>query len=316
MLTQLGRAIGASVMSGAVALWLTAAGQASQTPASPTAAGGQGPPAARELVGPETCLTCHEDKALTGTAHGRRADPRTPMAKEGCESCHGPGQAHVDAGGDRTKIVRLTALAPREASERCLACHNRSQHALFESSAHNSRNVSCVTCHSVHAPKSERAQLKTVTQVETCAQCHRQQAMKIRRTAHMPLREGKLECSSCHNPHGSDNVKLLRVGTSVNESCTSCHAEKRGPFLWEHAPVRENCTTCHDPHGSSNDRMLVAKAPMLCQRCHAHTRHPSTIYDLTNVTVAKSNRIFGRSCVNCHSNVHGSNHPSGKTFLR
>ena len=73
----------------------------------------------------------------------------------------------------------------------------------------------------------------------------------------MPVREGKMSCSTCHNPHGSiSNVKALRVGSSVHEACTTCHTEMRGPVLWEHAPVRENCATCHDPHGSSNDRML------------------------------------------------------------
>jgi DmsE family decaheme c-type cytochrome len=133
----------------------------------------------------------------------------------------------------------------------------------------------------------------------------------------MPVREGKMECSSCHNPHGSQNVKLLREGNSVTESCVSCHAEKRGPFLWEHAVVRENCVTCHDPHGSNNDRMLTAKVPMLCQRCHIHSRHPATIYDSTAVNVSKSNRVVGRACLNCHSQVHGSNHPSaGKVFMR
>jgi DmsE family decaheme c-type cytochrome len=138
-----------------------------------------------------------------------------------------------------------------------------------------------------------------------------------RAVAHMPVREGKMSCSSCHNPHGSiSNVKALKVGSSVSESCTSCHTEMRAPMLWEHAPVKESCATCHDPHGSSNDRMLAVRMPMLCQRCHVATRHPSSIYDKDEITVNKSNRMFGRSCVNCHSNVHGSNHPSGQFYMR
>ena len=56
----------------------------------------------------------------------------------------------------------------------------------------------------------------------------------------------KMECTTCHNPHGAQNVKMLREGTSITEACASCHAEKRGPFLWEHAVGRENCVTCHD----------------------------------------------------------------------
>jgi DmsE family decaheme c-type cytochrome len=129
------------------------------------------------------------------------------------------------------------------------------------------------------------------------------------------VREGKMECTSCHSPHGSTNVRLLRAGNWINESCVSCHAEKRGPFLWEHAAGRESCVSCHDPHGSSNDRLLVAKMPMLCQRCHIGTRHPSTIYDGVQLN-ARSNRLVGRACINCHQNIHGSNHPSGNWFTR
>jgi DmsE family decaheme c-type cytochrome len=186
---------------------------------------------------------------------------------------------------------------------------------LWNGSAHDARNLACSTCHSVHEPKSVKAQLRVATEAELCASCHKTQATKIRRVSHMPVFEGKLECSSCHNPHGSTNVRLLRVGNWINETCVSCHTEKRGPFLFEHAAGRESCVTCHDPHGSTNDRMLVARPPMLCQRCHIGTKHPSTIYD-NNAVESRSNRIIGRGCVNCHQQIHGSNHPSGQQFLR
>ena len=120
---------------------------------------------------------------------------------------------------------------------------------------------------------------------------------KVHRSSHMPVREGKMECTTCHNPHGSQNVKMLREGNSINEACATCHAEKRGPFLWEHAAGARSCVTCHDPHGSNNERMLVAKLPMLCQRCHVSSRHPATIYENTQVNVSKSNRAVGRACV-------------------
>jgi DmsE family decaheme c-type cytochrome len=133
----------------------------------------------------------------------------------------------------------------------------------------------------------------------------------------MPVREGALTCSSCHNVHGSTNVRLLRAGTTVDESCTSCHADKRGPYLWEHAPVSESCVTCHDPHGSNNERMLVSKVPFLCQRCHVTSRHPPTVYEgyLLNNS-QNANKIYARGCVICHQMVHGSNAPSGKALLR
>ncbi len=301
----------------AIALWV-ASTTAATGASDPKRAAGPAPAAqSGEFVGADTCVTCHEKEGqgYGATPHARTKDPRSPASAQGCETCHGPGKAHVDAKGDKTKIKSFTSISPREVSDTCTSCHNRNNHTNWQGSAHDSRNMSCVTCHSVHAAKSEKAQLRKVSQAETCQQCHRKEMLKFQRSAHMPVREGKLECSSCHNPHGSTNVKMLRAGNTVNESCVSCHSEKRGPFLWEHAPVRDGCTTCHDAHGSSNDRMLVAKAPMLCQRCHVATRHPATIYDAVAVST-KNNRIIGRACVNCHSNIHGSNHPSGQRFAR
>jgi DmsE family decaheme c-type cytochrome len=280
----------------------------------------QAPPAHPPgYVGSDTCLACHDDKAQTlkGTPHAQAKNPRSPEATQGCESCHGPGQAHVDDDA-KGHIRKFGEIKSGEINQTCLSCHNRGEHAGWEGSTHERRDLNCTTCHSVHSPKAASHQLVKATETQLCATCHRLQVAKTERAvAHMPVREGKMSCSSCHNPHGSiSNVKALKVGSSVNETCYSCHAEMRGPVLWEHAPVRENCTTCHDPHGSSNDRMLAVRMPMLCQRCHVASSHPSSIYDNNAITVKKSNRMFGRSCMNCHQNIHGSNHPSGQFFMR
>lgn len=297
--------------------------QPGKAQAQPAAAGG-------DYVGESTCLTCHQniEKSYHATAHGRAWDSRTPAATtHGCETCHGPGRAHVDAGGDKTKIRVFSTLTPTEASSTCTTCHNRGTHLLWANSPHENRQVGCLSCHGIHTFKSEKAQLKRATEVELCATCHRDKTQRVLRTSHMPVQSSAtasrashgvvMTCTSCHNPHGSANVRMLKTGSDINESCTTCHADKRGPYLWEHAPVVENCVTCHDPHGSSNDRMLVAKLPMLCQRCHVTSRHPPTPYDryvLQNTT--GSNRIAGRGCVNCHQNIHGSNSPSGEAFIR
>jgi DmsE family decaheme c-type cytochrome len=292
---------------------------ATKTPAS-TSSASQAPAPTPQAgyVGSDTCTSCHtEGDSLKGTPHAQAKNPRAPAAIHGCESCHGPGQAHVDddAKGHIRKFGQIKAA---EINETCLTCHNRGTHAGWEGSAHDRRNLSCTTCHSVHSPKSSEKQLVKKTQTEVCATCHKLQVAKTERAvAHMPVREGKMSCSSCHNPHGSiTNIKNLKTGGSVAELCVSCHTEMRGPMLFEHAPVRENCATCHDPHGSSNDRMLVSRLPMLCQRCHVASSHPATLYDKDQITTNKSNRMFGRSCVNCHSNIHGSNHPSGQFFMR
>ena len=250
-------------------------------------------------VGAETCVGCHTgyDATVNATKHGFKGNARTPMANQGCESCHGPGEAHV-------------------ANAQCQTCHNRGEHALWDGSQHENRNVKCADCHSVHSSQGP-VLMRAKTQQLTCAKCHQGITNKQQRFNHMPVREGKMACSSCHNVHGSVNVKLLRAGTTVDQSCTSCHTEKRGPFLWEHAPVVDSCTTCHDSHGSNNDRMLVTKMPFLCQRCHVTSRHPPTVYEgSTLMTSQNANKIYGKSCANCHQQVHGSNHPNGKFFLR
>ena len=278
-----------------------------QPPASTQAAG---------YVGEDTCLTCHDGQSYRGTAHALKSNQKTPASTHGCESCHGPGKAHVDAGGDPALIQDLTKLPAREASAVCATCHDRGTHALWDGSPHDQRNVSCVTCHSVHAGKGDK-QLKAATQPELCASCHRNIVNRQHRFSHMPVREGRMQCSSCHNVHGSSNVRLLKTGTTVDESCTSCHTEKRGPYLWEHAPVADSCVTCHDPHGSNNDRMLVARQPYLCQRCHVTSRHPPTVYEgFLLGSSTNANKMVGKGCVNCHQQIHGSNAPSGQFFLR
>jgi DmsE family decaheme c-type cytochrome len=263
-------------------------------------------------AGIETCQTCHEDvvTAFKDTIHGKKGfELRSDKA---CETCHGPAAAHVEAQGDKTKIKSVALLSSEEKSEMCLQCHEKGGKMFWVGSVHDSRGIACQTCHSVHNSKSEKYQLKQTQETDLCFSCHKQKASQFLRASHHPIREGKVSCSDCHNPHGAQNESLIDAD-SVAEKCYQCHAEKRGPFLWEHVPVREDCSICHEPHGSNHLKLLNAKEPFLCQRCHSDTRHPGTLYDRTQVL---SSRLFNRSCSNCHSTIHGSNHPSGKTFLR
>jgi DmsE family decaheme c-type cytochrome len=153
---------------------------------------------------------------------------------------------------------------------------------------------------------------------------------KMQRTSHHPVREGKMTCASCHNPHDGSRPKMMKAD-SVNELCYKCHTEKRGPFLFEHAPVREDCVTCHEPHGTNQERLLVAKQPYLCQRCHYSAHGQNINMDNNNtlrgVPVAappvngvnqttRSSRAIERSCKQCHITIHGTNHASGRAFVR
>jgi len=274
------------------------------------------PAAAQEegYVGREACVACHEQEvaALKETNHGQKGFEM--RSTRSCETCHGPGKAHVDSGGSKGTIKNPAKLPKDEKTAICLGCHDRGTKLMWQGSPHDTPTIGCEDCHSVHKPKTEKAQLKAESEPELCFACHKQKKSQFNRASHHPIREGKMECSACHNPHGSQTDKLINAN-SVTEQCYKCHAEKRGPFLWEHIPVREDCLNCHDPHGTNHLRMLKAKEPFLCQRCHADTRHPGTLYDQTAVN-SVSSRIFVRSCTNCHQQMHGSNHPSGNLFFR
>lgn len=282
-----------------------------------------------DYVGSDTCVTCHEDQGrrFHNTAMGKvMAHPRTPDEAHGCESCHGPGRAHVEAGGGKETIpVRFTADSTNTVAEKnaaCLQCHSRGEQLFWRGSPHESRAMACVDCHQAHqeqrqslshearfnSPLTENRSLKE-TQPELCLRCHQMRRAQLQRSSHMPYREGKVTCTSCHNPHGTPNPTQLRQ-TTINENCLSCHTERRGPFLWEHPPVMENCANCHEAHGSSNPQLLKMRMPRVCDSCHDSSRHPTT------PTLLNSVRDFNRGCTNCHSAIHGSNHPSGNAFLR
>jgi DmsE family decaheme c-type cytochrome len=276
-----------------------------------------GPPEA--YVGAELCKACHEPafNRFSHTKMGRLFlnQPRTEKERMGCENCHGPGKAHVEAGGTQPMPVAFTKKGKETVEVRnavCLQCHERTARLFWEGSSHESRDVACTNCHKVMEDVSPKSQLARVTELETCGQCHVDKRTQQYRTSHMPLLEGKMTCSSCHNPHGSVTPALLKEN-SINETCYTCHAEKRGPFLWEHAPVVESCANCHDPHGTNNERMLKVPRPRVCQQCHIETRHPTRPYGLDTPSLKF---VLGRSCASCHLAIHGSNHPSGFAFTR
>jgi DmsE family decaheme c-type cytochrome len=259
----------------------------------------------------EQCKSCH-DTAVAGMLGTRHAG-----LEKSCDSCHGDTSEHLKSNlekGEPGPIAnKFTTMKADAVNSACLQCHDNGHQANFAGSAHDRRNVSCTSCHSVHAFKSTKAQLKTSRDAETCYTCHTNIRQKQMRASHHPVREGLMTCASCHDPHDGTKQKLVSANY-VNEKCLECHTEKRGPFLWEHAPVRENCMTCHDAHGSNHEKLLQAKQPFLCQRCHLNTRHPGTLYDGRNastVLAAASNRAVEHGCRNCHQNIHGGNAPSG-----
>jgi DmsE family decaheme c-type cytochrome len=285
------------------------AAQQQQSPAAPPAAS-----ASQAYAGSDVCMACHTEVAehLEMTPHGKGAFAR--LSDLGCETCHGPGAAHAEDPDNPALHPRVDKLSITQQSAVCQKCHDGGQQFFWKGSRHETRGLSCISCHSVHSPKSEKAQLKSATEPEQCFTCHKDTRAETWKTSHHPIREGKIACADCHNPHGSPTPKMIRAA-SINDQCYTCHAEKRGPFLWEHPPVRENCVTCHAPHGSNHIKLQKTSVPYLCQQCHANTRHPGTLYDAFRAPTLEnpatgSNRLFNRACLDCHAAVHGSNHPS------
>jgi DmsE family decaheme c-type cytochrome len=242
---------------------------------------------------------------------------RTPQEANACESCHGPGKAHVDAGGGKGKGGLITfAKNDKTPVEKrnavCLTCHTKGARIFWKGSTHESRNVACTNCHTLMENVSDKSQLAKVNEIETCGTCHQQKKAQIWRSSHMPVREGKMTCTSCHNPHGTVTPALLKE-PSVNDTCFTCHAEKRGPFLWNHEPVLESCSNCHDPHGTNHEPMLKLAKPRLCQQCHSEAQHASRPY---GPIATQQKFVMGRSCNDCHVAIHGSNHPAGFRLTR
>jgi predicted CXXCH cytochrome family protein len=275
------------------------------------------------------CAACHEGhaKVFAGTVHGKVQNGSSVS----CESCHGSGTEHIAGGGDAGKIKNPGKMNPSQASATCMQCHSQiKEHATWRGSKHESAGLSCLSCHNVHPsktagvssnrlfgsfrePVAQAKLLKASSVSDTCYSCHTDvRKAQYQRSTHLfrnEDREHTVNCSSCHEPHGSIGPKMMRTA-STTETCYRCHTDKRGPFLWEHAPVREDCATCHKAHGSNNVALLQARTSSLCQQCHIQGRH-QTVAARPNATW-----VFNRACTQCHPAVHGSNHPSGINLQR
>jgi DmsE family decaheme c-type cytochrome len=261
-----------------------------------------------DYVGSETCVTCH-----TAEAKNFDSSPHAKLALEHggkgvtCESCHGPGKAHVESGGDKTKILDLAGANTKTVDATCLGCH-AGAHPNFLRSPHAKANVSCISCHSVHQAAPETAMLKA-SQPALCFQCHTDVKPAFDMTFHHKINEGLIKCSDCHDPHGTFGNNNLKSTADQNAICAKCHTETRGPFVYEHAVVKaEGCLGCHTPHGSQNARLLnMPNVNTLCNQCHSPVAS-ATVHGMS----AGSSELT--PCTSCHTYIHGSN--INPAFLR
>jgi DmsE family decaheme c-type cytochrome len=284
-------------------------------------------------VGSEACLECHEDYANDrhNNVHMRIASFEAYGYQHGCEGCHGPGSVHADE-GDVEKILRFgkDGLAIDEVAGVCTTCHQAGVQMNWAYSEHALSDVTCTCCHNIH--NNPEKHLLAEKELDLCVSCHVSQKAKMNYMSRHPLKEGKMTCDSCHQPHGSATGAegMLKTDERLNDLCLECHARYQGPFVFEHAPVTESCLECHEPHGTVANNLLRQNEPFLCLQCHEahfHANREGTIGDLTRGGVQDAydnltpHTVEGRDphdwavgyltkCTTCHQSIHGSDLPS------
>jgi len=291
-------------------MWGAAAAAQTPTPPAPVASSSAAP--APAYAGSEACALCHEDIArdFRQNPHFAVDSGRTKKSHakgrqgQGCESCHGPGQAHMEGGGDLSEVFVFKRVSAARVNEQCLICHaGDATHAGRLMGSHNRNQIACTGCHVVHHATGRKLLASPANVL--CQGCHRDVQAEFMRPYRHKLQEGAVACVDCHNPHGDIPPHDLRRAFANDAVCVKCHGDKRGPFPFEHAPVRlEACSTCHEPHGSANPRMLVrANVSLLCLECHTSNLSamgvtPPAFHDLRTARY--------QNCTVCHSKIHGS----------
>jgi len=277
-----------------------------------------------DYIGTDNCLkACHEhDKRRRDfdlSTMGAQLSRESGMPLVNCESCHGPGSLAIEditpkklqadaAAGKKTScnyktFVDMKKLPAQAKSLICLKCHTAN--ATFNlhnwnAGGHNMANVACSDCHNIHAGHNLKVSPRETAAM--CYRCHQDIKAAFALPNHHPVPEKKVFCTDCHDPHGGIAEKSLRKDT-VKATCTQCHAEKEGPFVFEHADTMEDCRACHTPHGSVNNNLLVQREPFLCLQCHR--THPIGATD-----TRETKRAFYTRCTDCHSQIHGTDQPS------
>ena len=325
----------------AVTLWAGAGSFSKSTaaakPADARNTDTRGVKADENYVGSDACKDCHEDQAKNylHTAHAKLTAEGSWKGKvTGCESCHGPGKAHI-AEGDPAKIISFKNKSSKAVSESCLTCHaGREEHNNFRRGEHWRNDIGCTECHSPHGESTERnrassiafvseansqkpgfstLKLLKVSEPQLCLGCHSEVKHQFNQPFHHKVLEGAMKCTDCHNAHGGFELKQARLATGADAVCMKCHADKQGPFAFEHAPIKtEGCVSCHTPHGASNARLLrTSSVSQLCLECHSQdhgvgAQEPAGPQHNLNAQYA--------NCTSCHVKIHGSN--SSHVFFR
>jgi DmsE family decaheme c-type cytochrome len=283
----------------------TKSGPVLQPKGASSAAASTGP--AADYVGAEVCKTCHEDiyNNWEKSPHWKTTlDPKGGPSHQGCEGCHGPGSAHVAGGGDKTKIFVFSEHSSKEINAQCLTCHaGGTQHMNAINSVHAKNDVSCTSCHSPHHAETKEF-LLVKAQPALCYSCHLDKKAQFAMPFHHRVDEGLIQCSDCHNVHGTVGPKQVRASSTQDAICFTCHIDKQGPFIYEHSTVKvDGCQSCHVPHGGPNPHMLkLSNVNLLCLQCHT-----TSFSSAPGAPSFHNQSTFFQACTLCHVEIHGSN---------
>lgn len=258
----------------------------------------------------DDCATCHEDVVKAFARNPHTALQKSPVynIENPCESCHGPGEAHISGGGDKTKIISFKGQEKAAYSKQCLTCHNKNHEIEgFSATMHAKSGLTCSDCHRVHsaAPMTKLLKLETSA---LCFSCHTLQRAQFSKPFHHRVIEKAMTCVDCHQPHSGIEHRQIRSSSFGQEPCFKCHIEKEGPFVFEHAPlVIRNCYACHEPHGSNNPKMLVRSTLyLMCLECHSSRTTSNIPGDIPPSFHNVRNPRY-QNCTTCHVKIHGSN---------
>jgi predicted CXXCH cytochrome family protein len=277
------------------------------------------------------CESCHgPGKAHADAVEAAEGDEgKTQRALEEHPVFSFAVNAKITAAMQQFPIFHFRSNA-KENAARCLLCHSSSkQQEFFEHSTHVAHGLSCNQCHTSHlvaevkdqskgelnSPQAHFFEVPTLpdevrwlhnsllksSEPGLCFGCHANVQAQFALPVHHRVPEGLMKCTDCHSPHGSMNRASLNKPNF--QSCVNCHAEKRGPYIYEHPSLKvEGCTDCHNPHGNTNRMLLVRReGRQLCLQCH------TGFHDQAGVPHGRLGFQTSGECTRCHVAVHGSN---------